>query len=132
MQFTITNPWGGGTGAAENILVSINDASNNVLGTGQSTLQFWPSVMNSCALTSSSLITGANSSKTISFTPVVPLIAGSTLQVSMPLWFGSLSNAGGSFTCQGITVFYQQSYRTQTPLLFPAANSPSPQHRPTL
>jgi hypothetical protein len=104
MQFTITNPWGGGSGAAENILVSINDASSNVLGTGQSTIQFWPSIMTSCSLTSSSLVTGANSSKTLSFTPTVPLIAGSTLQVTMPLWFGTLSNAASTFTCTGITV----------------------------
>ena len=81
----------------------INDAGSTVLGTGQSTIQFWPSIMTSCTYGSSSLVTGANSSKTVSFTPSVGLIGGSTLQITMPLWFSNtLSNAGSSFSCTGI------------------------------
>ena len=82
----------------------INDQSSTVLGTGQTTIQFWPSVMTSCSYSSSSFVTGANSSKTLSFTPTVPLIAGSTLQVTLPLWFGSISNAGTSYSCTGVAV----------------------------
>lgn len=85
----------------------INDVSGTALGTGRSTVQFWPSVMTGCSWSSASTITGVNSSKTVSFTPVVPMLAGSNLQVTLPFWFGSnTSNAGaiGGYTCSGVSV----------------------------
>ena len=79
-----------------------------MVGTGQTTLQFNPSIMTGCSYGSASMITGSSSSKTFSFIPKVSLIAGSSLQVTMPMWFSNtISNAGSSFTCSGITVFFR-------------------------
>lgn len=60
--------------------------------------------MTSCSYASASAITGVNSTKTLSFQPIVPLIAGSSLQVSMPNWFTTFTNGPVAYTCTGVTV----------------------------
>lgn len=60
--------------------------------------------MTGCSFTSSNDTTGVNSTKTISFTPKVMMMAGSSLQVTMPLWYSTTSNSIGSFLCSGISV----------------------------
>lgn len=86
-----------------------NSAGATILGQGNFLLTYTTSVMTNCIYTSSSSITGANSTRTISFQPSVSLVAGSFLQISLPLWFttssANVSNVVSTLSATGITVF---------------------------
>jgi hypothetical protein len=60
--------------------------------------------MTGCSFASANLTTGVNSTKTITFMPIVPILASSYLQVTMPLWFNTLTNAPSGQSCVGVNV----------------------------
>jgi len=94
------------------------DQVGGSVATGQATIQFYPTSMSNCTYTSDSYTTGVNSTKYFGFLPFGPVLNGSSLQVTMPLWFNGATNSPASYTCQGVSVI-SLSLRIQTLSLWP-------------
>lgn len=103
MKFSITNPYGG-TGTTETISMQIFDSSDTELAVAQTVKAYTPSIMTACSYVSDNDTTGVNSTRTVSFSPSVELISGSTLDIVLPIWFGSTGSALSSLACTGVQV----------------------------
>jgi len=89
------------------------NGSNTVsaIAGGTIAVNYVASPLNNCSYISSDDTTGVSSKRTISFTPSVPVFAGSVLIITLPPWFSNYpsnaaagENSGASFTCTGISV----------------------------
>lgn len=95
--------------ATENIYTYLMGGGSFIIGSGLISISYNPSPLTGCSYVSSSDTTGVSSTRTISFTPTVPVYAGSTFVMTLPPWFGINSNHpvetnGGTFTCVGVLV----------------------------
>ena len=83
--------------------------NTTIIANGFISISYNASALTGCSYVSSNDTTGVNSTRTISFTPSVPVYAGSTFVMTLPPWFDIISNnpistSGGTLMCTGGSV----------------------------